>query len=243
MRSTRVPDPAPDLHRRAARILSLTGVLPLGAFLVIHLGFNVRALGGELAFARAVSVADRVPGLPVIEALLVFAPLLVHAALGLWMTVTRRPLAVPSPYPRALRVAMRATGVLVLAFLAMHLPELRFRLAGTRPDAGQLMTFLGEDLSDMRGGLPWRGALYLLGSACATFHFVVGLWGFFASSVRGMEDGARRRAAWWAFGVGASMWILFVAVTVYHATGARLLGGEAEVTPPSGPCPEPSARP
>jgi succinate dehydrogenase / fumarate reductase, cytochrome b subunit len=249
-----VSDPALDPHRPAlaTRLLSLTGVVPLGLFLVVHLALNLRALGGELAFARAVGVAGRIPALAIVEVLFIFAPLAVHAGLGVWMTATGRPMGVRSAYPRALRVAMRVTGVLVLAFLAMHLPELRFRLPGTRPDAGQLMTFLSEDLSDMRGGLPWRGALYLLGSACTTFHFVVGLWGFFAS--RGAVPGeageaasagerARRRAAWWAAAVGATMWMLFVAVAVYHATGARLLGGGPEAMAPAGPCPAPSAQP
>lgn len=240
-----MPAPAPDPSRPALvdRLLSLTGLLPLGAFLVVHLAINLRALGGELAFARAVRMTERVPALAAFEALFVFAPLLVHAGLGVWMTVTRRPLHGRAAYPRALRIAMRVTGVLVLAFLAMHLPELRFRLPGTRPGSGQLLTLLGQDLSDMRGGLPWRGAVYLLGSACTTFHFVVGLWGFFASSGRGEAQQARRWAAWWAAAVGAAMWMLFVAVTVYHATGARLLGGEPEVAAPGGPCPEPSSKP
>jgi succinate dehydrogenase / fumarate reductase, cytochrome b subunit len=235
-----VPDPAPDPRRRtlAARAFSLSGVLPLGVFLVLHAALNARALGGELPFARAVGWTERVPLLPVVEAVFVFLPLAVHAALGLALVVTRRSYVEPSPYPRGVRIAMHATGVLVLAFLAMHLPELRFRVPGVRPDAGQLLTFLGEDLSSMRAGLPWRGVLYLLGSACATFHFVVGLWGYFAASGRGDSERARRIAGWWAAAVGAALWTLFVAVTVYHATGARILGGEAEVMAPAGPCPQ-----
>jgi succinate dehydrogenase / fumarate reductase cytochrome b subunit len=235
-----VPDPAPDPPRRtlAARAFSLSGVVPLGVFLVLHVALNARALGGELPFARAVGWMERVPLLPVVEGVLVFLPLAVHAGYGMALVVTRQSFAEPSPYPRAVRIAMHATGVLVLAFLAMHLPELRFRLPGVRPAAGQLLTFLGEDLSSMRAGLPWRGALYLLGSACATFHFVVGLWGYFAASERGGSERARRIAGWWAAAVGAALWTLFVAVTVYHATGARILGGEAEVMPPAGPCPE-----
>jgi succinate dehydrogenase / fumarate reductase, cytochrome b subunit len=235
-----VPDPAPDPRRRtlAARAFSLSGVVPLGVFLVLHAALNARALGGELPFARAVGWMERVPLLPVVEGVFVFLPLAVHAALGMALVVKRRSYAEPSPYPRGVRIAMHATGVIVLAFLAMHLPELRFRVPGVRPDAGQLLTFLGEDLSSMRAGLPWRGALYLLGSACATFHLVVGLWGYFVSSGRGGTERVRRIAAWWAAAVGAALWTLFVAVTVFHSTGARILGGEAEIVAPAEPCPE-----
>ena len=238
-----MPEPALDLSRPAfsARVLSLTGVLPLGAFLVLHAALNARALGGEAPFVRVVGRMAGVPGLAVLEAVVIWVPLAVHAVVGVAWTVTRRPSL--SPYPRAVRAAMRATGVLVLAFLAMHLPELRFRLAGSRPDGGQLLTLLAGDLSSMRAGLPWRAILYLLGSAAATFHFAAGLWGFFASTPRGSGARARRYAAWWAGAVGAVMWTLFVAATVYHATGARLLGGEPEVTAPLAPCPDPSARP
>lgn len=232
-----MPAPTPDPRTTlAARAFSLSGVLPLGVFLVVHIALNARALPGELAFARAVGWTQRVPLLPIVEGVFVFLPLALHGVLGMRRVVARRALAARA-YPSALRAAMHATGVLVVAFLAMHLPELRFRVPGVRPDAGQLLTFLGEDLSSMRAGLPWRGVLYLLGSACATFHFVVGLWGWFTSTPLGKSERARRFAAWWAAAVGAIMWVLFVAVTVYHATGARILGGKEEVSPPSAPCP------
>jgi succinate dehydrogenase / fumarate reductase cytochrome b subunit len=222
---------------RVSVAFSLSGVVPLGAFLVVHLATNTRALAGDEAFARALHFYDRVPALGAVEALLVFAPLLFHAGFGLWLVAARRPLAVPSPYPSSLRVAMRATGVLVVAFLAMHLPELRFGAQGERPPGDVLQTFLAADLSSMRGGLPLRALAYLLGTACVCFHFAVGLWGAFAATRRGEGPVARRRAAWWAAAVGAVTWILFVNVVVYHATGARMFGRSAIDGPSPGPCP------
>lgn len=227
-----MPDPA-----LARRVFSLSGVVPLGAFLVLHLAINTRALAGDAAFDRAATLHERIPLLLLVESVTIFAPLLFHAVYGLWLVVSRRPLATPSPYPPALRIAMRVTGVLAIAYLAMHLPELRFRTPGARPLGNALQSVLAADLSSMRYGLPLRATAYLLGTACVCFHFAAGLWGAFAATPRGERPLARRRAAWWAAAVGATMWILFVDVVVYHATGARLIGSAAKEPTTSERCP------
>jgi len=245
MRTTRVPDPALSPRRRVLlRAFSLSGVVPLGAFLVVHLAVNARALAGEGALARAAEASRRVPALAVVEAALIFAPLLVHALVGTWLVVARPPLALPRPYPPALRVAVRVTGVLALAFLAMHLPEIRFREGATRPDPDVLATWLAADLSSMHGGLPARAVAYMLGTAVVCFHFGAGLWGYFAATPKGASPRARRLAAWWAAAVGATAWVLFANIVVYHATGARLFGHAVDEGPAmGGTCPPASARP
>jgi succinate dehydrogenase cytochrome b subunit len=236
-----VPTPAsrPTL---VLRLFSLSGVLPLGVFLVAHLAINARALRGDAAFARAVALLERIPALGVAETLFVFAPLVFHAGVGLWLVITRRPLATPSPYPRVLRGAMRATGVAVVAFLAMHLPELRFHaMDGAHLDGGELATLLAQDLSSTSHGVPWRGVAYLVGAGCATFHFAAGMWGFFATTRPGQTSAAvRRSVAWAAAVVGAVMWLSFANVVVFHATGARMFGGTPTEPGGSEPCPEPS---
>jgi len=223
------------------RAFSLSGVLPLGAFLVVHLATNARALSGEAAFHRAVNGYSRIPGLVLFEALFVFAPLLFHGGFGLWLVVARRPLTDPSPYPPMLRVAMRLTGVLTVAFLAMHLPELRLRDPGGRPGGAVLQSVLSADLSSLHYGIPWRGVAYLLGSGCVCVHFAAGLWGFFARTRHGGAERARRRAAWWAAAVGITMWVLFMDVVVYHATGVRLFGGARREDVSRAPCPAASS--
>jgi succinate dehydrogenase / fumarate reductase cytochrome b subunit len=238
-----VPDPALAQQRsaRLRRVFTLSGVFPLGAFLVVHLVTNMRALDGDAPFLRAARAFDRVPLLGLVEGLLVFAPLLFHAGFGLWLVVRRQSLRTPSPYSPALGVAVRVTGVLAVAFLAMHLPELRFREPAVRPGGAALLALLDAHLSSMSHGIPWRAVAYLLGSACVCFHFAAGLWGFFAGTPRGQVARTRRRAGWWAIAVGATLWILFADVVVYHATGARLLGGEAHDEASGAPCPMTSA--
>ena len=216
---------------------SLTGVLPLGIFLAAHLAMNARALGGGPRFADAVRAVQAVPALPLVEALFVFAPLVFHGTLGVWLICARKSLDPPAPYPPSLRAAMRLTAVAVLAFLAIHLPELRFHSPGARLDAGELATVLDADLSATSHGVPWRGLAYLVGTACVTFHFVCGLWGWFATTQAGRaRPRGRRWAAWGAAIAGAAMWLTFANVVVLRATGARLFGRPDVET--AGDCPE-----
>lgn len=219
----------------ARRLFSLSGVLPLGVFLVVHLATNVRAIRGGGEYARAIDLVHRIPGLPAVEALLLFAPLALHSLVGSWLAITRTPLSEPSPYGRTMSIAVRATGAAALAFIAMHLAELRF---GARLDGATLATIVQADLSSTRWSVPWRALAYLVGTACVTFHFAAGLWGWFARTRRGESSArARRFAAWGAGAVGAAMWILFADVVVLHATGARLLGSPTPETNVLEQCP------
>jgi succinate dehydrogenase / fumarate reductase cytochrome b subunit len=220
------------LAGRARRLFSLSGVLPLGAFFVAHVVTNARALRGDEAFLGAARAYESIPALPLVEALFVFAPLVFHGAIGLWLVVTRRRLEPAAPYPPGVRTAMRATGALTLAFLAIHLPELRFRQPGARPSGGELLTVLASDLSCTWHGVPWRGVAYLVAAGCVAFHFSAGLWAFFvvsrARGGAGRSAPAARAAGWAAGAIGAVLWFLLVNVVVLHATGSRLLGAPAQ---------------
>jgi succinate dehydrogenase/fumarate reductase cytochrome b subunit len=233
------PTPRPTAPPVVRRILSFTGVFPLGVFLLAHLALNARApLGGEGAFARSVLAVHRIPALAVFEWLLVVLPLLLHAAVGTWLVLTGRPLSGASPYPRPMHAAVRATGMVALAFLAMHLPELRFRVPAARLGGHELATVLVADLSSTWHGVPWRGVAYLVGTACVTFHFVTGVWGLVVTARQGMSAPVRRFSAWAAGMAGAAIWLLFANIVVFHATGARLLGGVEAHDDRTGPrCP------
>lgn len=249
---TTLPEPAPGSNRevhaspadRVRRAFSLSGVAPLGAFLVVHVAANASALLGGWAFGRSARFLASLPALPLVEAVFVFAPLLFHGALGVWLILTGRALDAPGTtpatpaYSRPMRVAMRATAVGTLAFLLLHLPELRFRSGLEQPGAAALATLLDARLSSTWHGVPWAGVAYLAGAACATFHFACGAWGYFASTGRLASARARRRGAWAAVGLGVAMWVLFADVVVLRATGSAPIG-EPSDGPAAEPCPSP----
>jgi hypothetical protein len=207
-----------------------------------HLAVNAFALRGAGRLAAVLGAVHRIPALGVIEGTFIVAPLALHGCLGGWLVATRRPLMAPRPYPESVRVAMRVAAVGVLAFLAMHLPEFRWRAGAERLGGHEVATLLARDLSWTWHGLPWRGLAYLVGAACATFHLGAASWGLFASSRPGQAGPRSRVRAAWAIGtVSFAIWLGFADVVVMHATGAPLFGG----APPgyeldsTGPCPAP----
>ncbi len=225
----------------ARRLFTLSGVAPLGAFLVLHAVTNARVVRGEAAFVGAVAQYDRVPALSLVEALFVYAPLLFHSSYGLWLILARKPLSEPSPYPPPWRLGVRATGIVGALFLMLHVPELRFRggLSAPRPSGAELLTWLTADLSSTFHGWPLFAASYLFASACMTFHFVAGSWGVFATTRLGAENArARRWTAWAAALGGVALWLIFANAIVLDATGARLFGNAPpEDAPGAEPCP------
>jgi succinate dehydrogenase / fumarate reductase cytochrome b subunit len=229
-------EPNDPRGRLLRRVFTLTGVVPLGAFVVVHAAINARAVHGDQAFTTAVHMVQSLPGLAVLEWVLVFAPLLVHGGIGLWLTFSGRgprsprargALPGPSPLSPSMRLAMRASGVLAVAFLAMHLPELRLHAASAHADPAVLATVLDADLSSTQHGVPWRALAYLVGASGVTFHFAVGLWSAFAATARGQARVRERRvAAFAAAALGLATWITFANVIVFRATGAELFGSE-----------------
>lgn len=230
--------PRPSEVSPLRRAFSLSGVLPLGAFLVFHLGLNARALSDDDAFARTLDALHHSPGLLAIEALFVYLPLIIHAAVGIKLVIAREPLVETSPHSMPTLAALRATGVVVAIFLALHLWEMGLLARGQRLDGGALATVLAAQLASTRLGVPWRGVGYLLAVGCVAFHFAVGCWGMVARSPRVKDDPGRRRivtiAAWV---VGLSIGAGYTDVVVFQATGMRLFGGRAANVAPGHACP------
>ena len=234
--------PAPDTDRSRVllrRVFSWTGVAPLGAFLLLHVAVAAQALWGTVSLVAAEDGLLRLPALGWLEVLFVFLPLAVHGGIGAGMVATRQTAASPSPYPAPVATAMRWTGIALLPFLVLHVVALRFRGAhAARLGGAAAASALASDLSTTWHGVPWQGALYLAGVACAVFHLCAGLWGRFATTARGRaRPDLRRTWAWIAGVIAVALWALLTDVVVLHATGSALLAGTAPSL--SEPCPAP----
>ena len=65
------------------KLHSLSGLVPIGAFLIEHILSNVEALNGPLAYAQQVRLLDSLPLVRVLERAFIFIPLAFHALYGL----------------------------------------------------------------------------------------------------------------------------------------------------------------
>lgn len=211
------------------RLMSLSGVVPLGFFLLAHTWANASALRGQDAYVRTVDALEHVPLIVVVEIALVWVPLAYHVIYGLWMM--RAGITEPSPYSRRLAITNRVAAVVALAFIVWHVWE--YRVAAARGlDPRAFYATLAWRLSSTWHAFPVRAVLYLFGLAATVFHFALGAWSYGVTSGFLASKREKRRAAIGAIALGSLLFVFSSATVVSLATGLEL-----ESTPePSAPC-------
>ena len=163
------------------KLHSLSGLVPVGLFMLVHLWTNAKALRGQAAFDEAVGEINHLPYLPLLEAGILL-PLAFHAGYGIKLALEARPNV--GAYPSArnwMYTLQRVTGIVALFFLLFHLWELRVQKAlGVMPIAAFYPTLCAH-LSSTVAGIPLVALVYLVGLAASVFHFANGVWGFLCS--------------------------------------------------------------
>jgi len=192
------------------RLHAATGLVPLGAYLLFHAWEHWPIRHGRDAVLARLSRSTS----PVLEVLLVLLPLLVHAALGLWLV--RNPEGAHAYVSPAFRRLQLVTGVIAAAFLLFHLGTLWLpRLVG---EAALLATYSAT--------LEWTGtapllALHALGIGAVCTHFGQGvglalprMWPASIAPRQGRVLGVL---------LGAALWLVFLNELSAYATDAPLL--------------------
>src|ERR671917_1621359 len=114
------------------KLHQLSGIVPLGAFLLEHFYTNSKAVNpqtGEKAFNDAVEWLQGIPYILLGEITFIFIPLLFHAIYGLFITWEARPNNLAYPYPRNwFYTIQRVTGIILFFFILFHVLNFRFGL-------------------------------------------------------------------------------------------------------------------
>jgi succinate dehydrogenase / fumarate reductase cytochrome b subunit len=107
---------------RQRRLHSITGIVPVGAFLAFHLWANAAAARGPEAYNETARRLQQMPLSVFLEVVLIAIPLAYHAVYGLFVAAIE-PRGAPAAgrAGRALAVFQRATGTFLFAFLLFHL--------------------------------------------------------------------------------------------------------------------------
>jgi hypothetical protein len=192
------------------RVFELTSVVPLGAFVVIHLFAYARVLFGTDEIG-----ARRHPELfaVVAEALFVWLPLLWHAGWSFAVLRRRRRAEARS----AGVVAHRIAGVVVGLFLLDHFVRFRLPILLGHVHPGDSVVRLAAELSSTRGGVPWVAALHLVGTVAVAYHLAMGLVRMAERSER-FRSSALVRAS--CVGAGVLAGLFGVLAILRLATGA-----------------------
>jgi succinate dehydrogenase / fumarate reductase cytochrome b subunit len=149
------------------RLHSLSGIIPIGAFLLEHFISNAFATNGPHAYADQVKFLTGLPFVPVLEIAGIYIPLLYHALYGfhIWFSGKSN----VSEYPWAgnfMYAAQRWTGGIAFVYIIWHTYTMRF-------SGIHLLT--NSQLQS-----PWAGAFYLVGIIAASWHFAYGIYLFCA---------------------------------------------------------------
>lgn len=204
-------------HFLLRRLHSLTGVIPIGAFLIAHLATNssivwgaVNASKGDTAMARGVNTfqheVDFIHSLPfliVIEVFGLWLPIAFHSVLGLYYAQTGKANVGRYPYQSNWRYSLqRWSGYIGLVFVFYHVATLRWGWTWLPYSS----LFNGKAAASttalaIQGGTAGLGmdgiivaAFYMLGVSLLVFHFANGLWT--AAITWGLTISAKAQQRW-----------------------------------------------
>lgn len=184
---------SPSARSNLRRLHSLSGVVPVGLFLLEHFFTNSFAMYGPEAFNEKVAFLSGLPYVVALEVGLIGVPILFHAILGVVIWWSSRSNVIHYGYFRNwMYFAQRMSGLFLVAFIAVHV--YKTRLSGV--DASEMFQHMAGYLT----GAGWT-VFYALGVLSASFHFGNGLFTFGISW--GLLPGVRsqRWAQWACMGV------------------------------------------
>ena len=168
------------------RLHSLTGLVPVGVFLVMHLVTNASILApgpkGE-EFQKAV---ERIHGLGAllvpVEVVFIFLPLLFHALLGFQIIFTARPNWQQYRYGSNLRYTLqRWTGMVAFLFIFYHVWQMHWMGAPVGGGKFAVHDAAGGPTAAVTAASAiqtawWIAPWYAIGIVSSVFHLANGIW-------------------------------------------------------------------
>ena len=165
-------------HFLVRRLHSLSGIIPIGVFLCVHLSINASIMAGPRAFQFAVDkihMLNSLGILKVVEVLFIFIPIAFHAIVGVIIWLSGKSNLSTYQYVGNLRYTLqRWTGIIALFFIVAHLWHIHWIIpGGIEFDAHAAAE---SAVTAMRAG--WTAPIYAIGVLCAVFHLANGIWTF-----------------------------------------------------------------
>ena len=170
-----------EIHYLFLKLHSLTGILPIGAFLVIHICINSLRTVGVWPYQISIDAINNLPFLIVIEICFIYVPLIFHSVMGFYIARLAKINVHHYRYPRnGLYTLQRLSGAVVFVFLVYHVGTTFVPKVWEAKHHFEAAPFLIDILN--KEFQTWQGIIiYTIGIVSATFHFSNGLWGFCVS--------------------------------------------------------------
>lgn len=159
------------------RLHSLTGIVPIGVFLIEHFFSNAFATKGPGAYTKQVEFLSSFPFVVGLEFFGIWLPILYHSLYGFYIWYRGESNVAEYPWTgNWMYSAQRWTGAVAFFYMVWHTWHLRF-------SGVHLLTYPASAFGKVQGemiGHPWAIAFYAVGIFCASWHFAYGLWLFAA---------------------------------------------------------------
>ncbi len=186
------------------RLHSLTGIVPVGLFLIEHFISNAFAVNGPAAYTKQVEFLTSFPFVVALELFGIWLPILYHSLYGFYIWFRGESNVGEYPWTgNWMYAAQRWTGAVAFFYMCWHTWHIRF--TGVHILSHPASAFGKVQLEFQN---TWVAMFYLVGIVAASWHFAYGLWLFAAKWGIVTGDRARRRFGY----VCAVIAVVFIAV-------------------------------
>lgn len=170
-------------HFLIRRLHSLSGLVPVGVFLCLHLSANASVLAGGSEFQKSVERIHALgPLLLPAEILGIFLPLAFHALVGFWIWFSAEPNAQQYPYTPNIRYTLqRVTGGIAFVFIIYHVWQMHWLGAPVGGGKFSVHDEAGNPVAAATTAAAIQSAwyvapLYAIGVLASVYHLANGIW-------------------------------------------------------------------
>jgi succinate dehydrogenase cytochrome b subunit len=209
------------------KLHQLSGIVPLGFFLLEHFYTNSKALTGPADFNNAVKDLQSIPYIIFVETIGIFIPLIYHAVYGLVITAEARPNNLAYPYSRNwYYLIQRITGVILFFFITFHVLNFRFGLIPGLNDqsvathANQAFDIVAREFRMIPIFI-----IYMIGITATVWHLANGIWLFLVDWGITIGERAQRLTGYACIAFGVLLLLVGVNAAVAFIRAGGLLGG------------------
>ena len=209
------------------KLHQLTGIMPLGFFLLEHFYTNSKALSGAADFNTAVKDLQSIPYILFVEIGGIFIPLIYHAVYGMVITVEARPNNLHYPYARNwFYTIQRVTGIILFFFIAFHVLNFRF---GLIPGLNTVSVAHHPEQSFAIVSGEFRRIpifiVYVIGITATVWHLANGIWLFLVDWGITIGERAQKISGYACLGFGVVLLAVGINAAVAFIRPGGLLAG------------------
>lgn len=209
----RIPQGVPSLRAGEGtsfllrRLHSLSGIVPVGAFLVEHFVSNAFATNGPTAYALQVKFLSGLPFREWLEWFGIFLPLAFHALYGIYIWWRGENNLASYQYAGNWAYTLqRYTGIIALIYIVYHTWFMRFSGVSLPENPGASFYKVQHEFQTYS----WAGYAYLVGVITASWHFGYGLFLFAAKW--GLVTGEKARKRMQLAGIAIAVGFMVVGI-------------------------------